>query len=147
MITLFIFYVSGAVVAILLLAKIWESKRRKSFMFLNLISKGDEGFRNFSHDATHAYSVFKEKGDFFIRKQLPLHTRNTINKTEILIKEKAEKYLGNMRNSKLLHPRSEGISEFFKNISEMEKQSAEALENSDLNEEIVGGLDQEKKKI
>jgi len=100
-----------------------ESKRQKSFFFFRLISKGDERFRDFSHQATHAYSEYKEKGEFFFRKQLPLHTKNLANKTEALVKEKSEKYLGNIRNSKLLQPKNEGISDFFKNMKVLEEEN------------------------
>ena len=148
MFTLYVFYVSGGVVLLLLLAKIWESKRRKSFLMLRIISSGDEKFKNLSHDATLAYSVLKEKGEFFINKQLPLHTKNILNKSETFIKEKGEKYLGNIRNSKLLRPKNEGISEFFKNMSEMEKENSEKMEENEVDkEEKARPLETPKKKI
>ncbi|CAN5132465.1 hypothetical protein BH11PAT3_BH11PAT3_1170 [soil metagenome] len=138
MFTLFIFYISGACIALFLLAKVLESKRRKSFFFLRLISKGDERFRDLSLQVTHAYSEYKEKGEFFFRKQLPLHTKNLVNKIEALVKEKSEKYLGDIRNSKLLQPKNEGISDFFKNMKVLEEENTTESE---------GVLDREDKKL
>lgn len=65
-----------------------------------------------------------------MKKQLPLHTRNFMNKSEAVIKEKSQKYLGDIRNTKLLRPKNEGISEFFKTMSEMEKETAAGLEDN-----------------
>ena len=138
MFTLFIFYISGACIALLILAKVLESKRRKSFFFLRLISKGDERFRDISVQATHAYSEYKEKGEFFLSKQLPLHTKNFVNKSETLAKEKFEKYLGDIRNSRFLQPKNEGISDFFKNMKVLEEENASGTEEP---------LDPENKKI
>jgi len=133
MISSILFYFSGAVIVLLIGAKAWETKRRRPFVLFQMISKGDERFRALSHDAAHYYSEGKEKGAFFMKKQLPMHTKNLLNKTETLAKEKADKYLGNIRNTRLLKNKDEGISEFFKNISIMEKETAEALEDTPQN--------------
>ncbi|MDB5266514.1 MAG: hypothetical protein JWN89_329 [Parcubacteria group bacterium] len=130
MVSIILFYFSGAVIVLLLLAKIWETKRRKPLGVLTLISKGDTRLRSLSHIAAHSYGDLKERGEFFVKKQLPLHTRNFLNKSEAVIKEKSQKYLGDIRNTKLLKPKNEGISEFFKNISEMEKETAAGLEDT-----------------
>ena len=107
----------------------WENKRRRPFVLFQLISKGDENFRGLSHNATNLYSEWREKGEFFVKKQIPLHTKNLINKTEDFAKEKAERYLGNIRNTRLLKDKNAGISEFFKNLDIMEKENAEAEES------------------
>lgn len=115
------FAVSGAVIVLLLLTKVLEIKHKKKFILSRVISKGDHRIRVLSHNATHQYSVLKEDTGFFIKQQLPLHTKNILKKVEAHAKEKSEKYIGNIRNTRLIKPRNEGISEFFKNMSEKEK--------------------------
>lgn len=114
------FIFSGVMVALILIAKIWEEKSRKSFFLLRLISKGDERIRMYSINAAHEYSDFKEKTNFFISKQLPLHTKNLVNKSTAFLSEKFAEYTGHVRGSKFLK-KNEGISEFFKSMSEKEK--------------------------
>lgn len=88
-------------------------------MLLRLVSLGDERVRHLSHELAHLYAEKKEKAHFFVNKQLPLHTRNILNKTSSTVKERVEKYVGDIRGSKFLK-KSDGISEFFKSISEKE---------------------------
>jgi hypothetical protein len=130
-----VFIVSGACILLLLLAKMWEMKHKKPFFLLGFISNGDHHIRNWSQVSVHAYSELKEDASFFVKKQIPLHSKNILNKTEVLIKEKTEKLMGDMRNARLLKSKNEGISEFFKNVSEMEKENAE--ESSTKSEEEV----------
>jgi hypothetical protein len=119
MILQIIFAFSGVGIIVLIGAKMWQEKHKKSFFLLRGIGRGDEHVRSFSQKATHRYSEVKEKTDFFLKKQLPLHTRNFINKTNATLKEKSEHYIGNIRGSKFLK-KSDGLPEFFKNISEKE---------------------------
>ena len=49
-----------------------------------------------------------------------MHSRNSLNKTISFLKEKKDRYTDNMRDSRLLK-KSDGISEFFKNMSGIEK--------------------------
>jgi hypothetical protein len=114
-----IFAFSGIAIVILVGGKMWQEKRKKSFFLLRGIGKGDERVRQLSHKAVHHYSEVKEKTDFFLKKQLPMHARNVANKTTAIVKEKSEQYIGNIRGSKFLK-KSDGLSEFFKNISEKE---------------------------
>lgn len=114
-----IFAFSGVSLVILIGAKMWQEKRKKSSFLLRSIGRGDEHVRVLSHKAAHHYSEVKDKTDFFLKKQLPLHTKNFINKTNATIKEKSEHYIGNIRGSKFLK-KSDGLPEFFKNISEKE---------------------------
>jgi hypothetical protein len=114
-----IFALSGIAIVILLSAKMYQEKRKKSVFLLRGIGRGDERVRALSQKVTHHYSHAKEKTDFFLKKQLPLHTKNFINKTNATLKEKSEHYIGNIRGSKFLK-KSDGLPEFFKNISEKE---------------------------
>jgi len=115
-----IFAVSGLCVVILLLTKMQELKHKKSMFPLNFISKSDHRIREITHLATHHYSELKEKGEFMLKKQLPLHSKNIYNKTKALVNEKVEKHLGDIRNTRLLGNKKDGISEFFKNLSDKE---------------------------
>jgi hypothetical protein len=128
-----IFIVSGIMIILLIGSKVWEEKNRKSFFLLRAISKGDEHMRDFYIKSAHHYADYKEKGDFFISKQLPLHTKNFLNKSAIFLQEKSAKYLGDMRNTRILS-KHEGISEFLKDISEKEK-------SGEINEEMMDSSD------
>jgi hypothetical protein len=124
-----IFIVSGLFVAVFLLAKMREMRTKKPFFLLRAVSQGDHRVRDVYQSATNKYSDAKEKGKFWVTKQLPLQTKTLLSKAETLVKEKSEKYIGNIRNSRLLGDNREGISEFFKNLSEKEEERAE--ENAD----------------
>ena len=53
-----------------------------------------------------------------------MHSKNSSNKLLSYLAEKKEKYINNMRDSRLLK-KSDGISEFFKNMSSIEKGNGE----------------------
>lgn len=114
-----IFAFSGLVIAALIIAKVWEDKHKRKPFLLRWVSLGDEHVRVLSHELAHQYAEWKEDLHFFATKQLPLHSKNIINKTEALAKERMQKYIGDIRGSKFLR-KNDGLSEFFKNISERE---------------------------
>lgn len=104
--------------------KYQSEKTKKNFLILSLISRGDIRARELSHDVAHLYSEFRGWLEFFVKKQLPLRTKSTLNKSQVFIKEQSDKYLELIRDSKLLR-KSDGISEFFKNVSSVEKGNGE----------------------
>lgn len=110
-----IFFTSGLAM-ILLLAR--------PFFISNLISKGDIHARRFYHRVVHFYSEGKEKIGFILKRKIPLHSKNSSNKFLSLLKEKKGKFISRMRDSRLLK-KSDGISEFFKNMSNIEKGNGE----------------------
>lgn len=115
-----IFALSGICIVILVYTKIRELKHERTFFPLNFISKSDHRIREVTHLATRHYSELKEKGEFVLTKQLPLHSKNILNKTKTLVRDKVEKHLGDIRNTRLLGNKKDGISEFFKNLSDKE---------------------------
>lgn len=117
-----IFAVSGLAIVLIITAKIVEEKFRRKPFLLRLISRGDERARILSQEMAHGYTDIKERINFFINKQFPLQARNFINKTNSLIKSEAEKRIGDIRGSRFLK-KSDGISEYFKSISEKETES------------------------
>jgi len=119
-----IFAFSGLAIFSIIAAKILETKMNKPFFVLSIISKGDVLVRNVYHRLADSYLEWKERSIFFATKQLPLRTKNVSNKFISFGKEKVEKYVGNVRNSRLLK-KSDGISEFYKSISEIEKGNGE----------------------
>ena len=119
-----IFALSGTAIVTLTVAKRIEERKKKTIFILRAISRGDERLRAMHHMSLHFYSGGKEKIYFWVTKQLPMRAKNSWNKFVTYIREAGEKYGGDMRNTKLLK-KSEGISEFFKNISELEKGSGE----------------------
>lgn len=128
MLLIYLFILSGLVLAMLLVAKRVEEKKRKTVFVLKLISKGDERVRELHHEAVHFYSLGKEKAQFFIQKQLPRYSKSSLNKVLARVEENLEKYLLSLRDSRLLK-KSDGISEFFKTMSEVEKGGGEINED------------------
>jgi hypothetical protein len=120
MISFYIFVASGAALAAITFSKRIEMRRKRKIFILELVSKADENLREFWHEVLRLYS--EEKGEFFIRmrKQLPLKARSAWNRFAASVKEKSNERFGEMRNARLLK-KSDGLSEFFKNISEIEK--------------------------
>ena len=119
-----IFGTSGLVIILLLITKWLGIKRRKHFFFLNLISKKDPHIRYIYHKVVHSYSHGKEKITFFFERQIRIHSKNLLNKASSHLIEQRNKYIGNMRDSRLLR-KSSGISEFFKTMSNVEKGNGE----------------------
>ena len=128
-----IFAFSGLAIFSIIAAKILESKMKRPLFVLRLISKGDVLVRNIYHKLADLYLELKEKSTILVTKQLPLRARNEFNKLVAFLKDLIEKYVGNVRNSKLLK-KSDGISEFYKNISEIEKG------NGEINETLEDGF-------
>ncbi|MSR87709.1 MAG: FAD-binding oxidoreductase [Candidatus Zambryskibacteria bacterium] len=120
MVSFSLFVLSALVIVTMLLAKRMEEREKTPAFFLKLISHSDERARELHIQTFHHYSVGKEKMYFWIRNQLPLRAKNWLNKSISYIQEILNKYAGNIRNSHLLK-RSDGISEFFKSIADIEK--------------------------
>ena len=119
-----IFIISGLAIVLFVTAKKWEDKRKELSFVLNVISKGDKHTREFYHRAVRFYSEGKEKIFFFFKKQIPIHSKNSLNKALAFLKAKREQYAVSMRDSRLLK-KPDGISEFFKNMSNVEKGNGE----------------------
>jgi hypothetical protein len=120
MIISYIFAVSGFSIMLLIVAKKVEEKRKKPLFTSNVISRGDIHIRKFYQRAVHLYSESKERVFFFFNKQIRMHSKNSLNKMLSFLEEKRGQYINNMRDSRLLK-KSDGISEFFKNMSDVEK--------------------------
>ncbi|MHB1330535.1 MAG: hypothetical protein ACYCY6_01020 [Minisyncoccota bacterium] len=113
------FITSGIIIAALIMAKMIEDKIKRKPLLLRLVSLGDERVRVFTHELAHKYSDMREKVHFAIHKQIPLHSKNLLNKTKTALGEKFVEYIGDVRGSKFLS-KSDGISEFLRSISEKE---------------------------
>lgn len=120
MITISIFVISGLFIIALIATKKWEERRDGSFFILRAISRGDTHIRELHHSTAHLYANGKEKLIFFCNRQIPIHSKNLFNKLNSFLGEKRDQFANNMRDSRLLK-KSDGISEFFKNISDVEK--------------------------
>lgn len=119
-----IFFISGLAILTLIVVKDLEIKRKRSFFITRAISKGDIHARKIYQKTVDLYSEGKEGSSFFFKKRLPIHSRNLFNKLTSFLEEKRQLYIDNMRDSKLLK-KSDGISEFFKNMSNIEKGNGE----------------------
>ena len=115
-----IFAISGTALITLVAAKKIEERFEKPLFIFTWITKGDERIRDLYHRVLHLYSEGKERVSFLVNKQFKLHTRNIFNKLVTYLNEKREQYENNLRNSRLLK-KPDGISEFFKSISDVEK--------------------------
>lgn len=113
---------------VLTIAKRVEEKHKKTFFVFKAISLGDERLREIHHQSLHFYSKGKEKAAFWLKKQLPLKLRSLWNRALVLGKESTKKLVGDLRDSRLLKKKSDGMSEFFKNISDIEKGNGEINE-------------------
>lgn len=131
-----LFFFSGAVLVTLTVAKRLEEKKRRSNVVLRAVSTGDERMRRLHHEALHAYSDGKDKFSFWFKKQLPLKAKSLANKSLSYLHSTATKHFGDIRNSRLLK-KSDGLSEFFKNISEIEKGGGEINEVYEHKEEVA----------
>lgn len=120
------FFFSGAVLALMLFTKRIEMEHKRTFILLRAISRGDERVRNWAHRSAHIYSEGKEKASFFLVKQLPMRTKNFVNKTSSQVEELGAVYLEKIRGVKMLKPSAdEGLSDFFKNLSSKETEEKE----------------------
>lgn len=129
MILTYLFILAGIAIAMLLVAKRIEEKRKKEVFFLKLISKGDARARDLHQHTVRLYSITKERAHFFVMKQLPRYSKSSMNKALANFEEKMERYLERLRDSKLLGRKDEGISEFFKSMAEVEKGVGEINDN------------------
>ena len=112
-----IFAISLLGIAVLIFSKMIEEKSKSKPLFLRLVSLGDERVRNATVGFAHMYSDWRERGHLYLTNQLPLQTKNLMNKASLMIKEK----LGDIRGSKFLKKR-DGLSEYLKSISEKENE-------------------------
>ena len=119
-----IFSLSGLAIVLLLITKKREEKYKKDFLILTLISKGNIHIRQIYHRVVRLYSEGKEQISFLIHKQLPIYYKKSLNRSVIFLKKKREQYVVSMRDSRLLK-KPDGISEFFKNMSNIEKGNGE----------------------
>ena len=132
------FFISGLAIILLLV---------RPFFISNTISKSDRHARNFYHRVVHFYSVGRERTLFLLRNQVPMHSRNSRNKLLAFLRERRKQYINNMRDSKLLK-KSDGMSEFFKNMSNIEKGNGEIheeYEDPSSNDHLVGRNSQKQK--
>jgi hypothetical protein len=115
-----IFALTGAVIVLLIAAKSFELKRGKHFVIFRLISLGDSSLRALLHSSATLYTTAKERTLFFLKKQLPLKTRSYWNRLLAFLKDKTDKNLVRMRDIKIIRPRKQNISEFFRNLPKKE---------------------------
>ncbi|MBI1974638.1 MAG: hypothetical protein HYS51_02205 [Candidatus Zambryskibacteria bacterium] len=120
MISITIFAISGTALITLITAKSIEEKLKKQIFLSSWIAKWDEHAKVWYHKVLRVYSEGKEKAALFFNKKIRIHSKNIFNKLLVYLKEKRERYESNMRNSRLLK-KPDGISEFFKNMSDIEK--------------------------
>lgn len=119
-----IFGVSGLAIVLLIATKRLELKNKQDFFILDIISKGNIYIRELYHRVIYFYSEGKERTLFFAHKQVPVYCRKCFNKLLAFIEKKRKQYVVSMRDSRLLK-KPDGISEFFKNMSNIEKGNGE----------------------
>lgn len=134
-----LFYLSGVIIALLLFAKKVEVERKRTFILLRAISRGDERVRELSHRSTHLYSEGKEKLIFFLTKQLPLKTKSILNRAGAQASVLSGIYMEKIRGIKRLRSTDQGISEFFRSLADKEavQESGEGIEKGSQNSEEV----------
>lgn len=119
------FALSGTAIVALIAAKLVGEKSGKSLIVTRLISRGDEKAREIGHLSAVLYEATKERLNFLVQKQIPYKTRSYWIKLSTISRESGEKYLQKIRDTKLMHSRSSGISEYFDKLREVEKGGGE----------------------
>lgn len=119
-----IFAVSGIMIILLTVAKGLSGRRGKNFFILRAISRGDTYARRVYHLVIHFYSESRDRILFFLQKQIRMHMRNSWNKMLAFVHNRRDRYLNQMRDSKLLK-KQEGISDFLRNISDIDRGNGE----------------------
>ncbi len=133
-----IFLFSGLVISSILLAKKIEIKYKRTFLLLRAITRGDERVRDYSHRFAHFYSESKEKAHLLVSRRLPLHSKKLLSKANTKVQDLSSIYLEKIRGIKALKRTDDGISDFFKNLSNKELGRNEtASEGSQNLEEVV----------
>lgn len=139
-----VFAISGILVILLPMTKAVGEKRGKPLLIFDMISRGDIYVRNHYHKSLNLYSEWKDRVELLFKKQLKLHSKNTFNKSVNLLKKKHGEYMSNMRDSKLLK-KPDGLSEFFKNMSDIERGNGEINDTYlDIPEETIEVVQEEK---
>ena len=113
--------------AMIIIAKRIEERKKTKVFFLKLVSEGDELCRKLHHQMVEFYSAGKERAHFMVLNQLPRYSRSSLNKALSRFEENMQKYLNRLRDSRLLK-KDEGISDYFKSMSEVEKGMGEINE-------------------
>lgn len=128
MFSFFVFILAGVAIATLTVAKRFEikSSAERRIFILRAVSRGDERARDLYHKSLRFYSEGKIKAVFFFKKQLPVRIKIYTNKSVAWFQARFEERFGDVRGSRFI--KREGISEFFKNISEIEKGKGELHE-------------------
>lgn len=129
---LFIF--SGLGILSIFIAKRYELKNKQTIFVINIISKGDSLVRDWYQKSLIYYDEGKSILEIRLKKQIPLRIRALVNKLYTNLELKSKNYFERARDSRLIK-KSDGISDFFKSISEIEKGVGEI--NETLNEEYV----------
>lgn len=132
-----IFIVSGLAIILLLVVKKLGERRIKQFFILRAISKGDKRVREVYHKTVSLYTHDKERFLLFLKKRIPMHSKNSLNKSLSFLKGKKDRYVERLRNSKIIG-KSDGISEFFRSMSDVEKG------NGEIHDHIHNGSQEEK---
>ena len=140
MTSIVIFTISGLAITFFVATKGVAEKRKRAFYIFDAISSADSYVREIYHKSVRFYDKGKEKIFFLFKKQVPIHSKNSINKLIFFLQEKRKQYIENMRDSRLLK-KSDGISEFFKNMSEIEKG------NGEINDVYEDGSQEDRKEL
>lgn len=141
------FIVSGAVIVLLLIAKKLSMSKGEQVFVLKIIAKTDKLTREIYHRMVHYYSEIREGTIHFLDKKAGMYLRNLYNKLVSYVDEKRDLYTYNMRNTKLLKGSHSDISEFLKNVSDVEKGNGkieEIMHDSRSSEENVSQKEDKK---
>ena len=131
-----IFTISGVAIAVLILSKKYELRFKKSTLVLRLVSKGDERLKELNHRLAEHYLKARDGVERFIKKTVRMRVKLNLNKATGFVKERMDEYSESLRDAKLLK-KSDGLSEFFKNIKEVEKGQGEINEVHILEPEVT----------
>ena len=111
-----LFSLSLVGIILLLSLKLYENaKGRKIFVFQKL-SRFDKPLKEKTDQGKQIIEEKSQRVGTFVRDELPLHTRNTVNSFVGALKEKYVTMLPNIRGNRVLHDNGK-VSEFLKDIA------------------------------
>lgn len=135
MTTIAIFTVSGVAIAVLILSKKYELRYKKETLVLRLVSRGDERLKELNHKLAEHYLKARDEIERFIKKTVRMRVKLSLNKFTSFIKERMDEYSESLRDTRLLK-KSDGLSEFFKSIKEVEKGQGEIVDHIEIVERV-----------
>ncbi len=118
----FLFIFSFFVILVLLIVKVYETKKEKRFFALKALSHFDTSLEKKFGEVKVKYEKEKENAAFLASVELPRQTRNMFLAAKGALRQKYATMLPNIRGSRILK-NAGTASEFLRDIAEHKKEN------------------------